>query len=159
MCSHVCFGRTFASNPRSKITWSISYSPIYAINLISLPVCIVCFLSFWTTRDSSGVVPRHLVMSSYSPFTTLLSRGIFMHVSKNVVSIDGSIDGSSLSLLPEVEASVKLRLDFMNVSLAHSKSNSSSFAGALRTQELSLGCFPLSSYWLIWAWPRLGRII
>lgn len=33
--SQVCFGRTFASDPKSRITWSISYSPICAVNLIS----------------------------------------------------------------------------------------------------------------------------
>ena len=43
-----------------------------------------------------------------------------MHVTIRVVSIDQSIFGSSLSLLPEVEASVKLFLASMNVSFARS---------------------------------------
>ena len=133
MHSNLYFGKTFASNPRSRITLSISYSLIYAVNLIFLLFCIVCFLSFQTIRCSLGMVPTHLVMSSCSPFTTLLSCSIFMHVSKNAVSIDASISSSSLSLLPEVEASAKLLLASMNVSLARSKSTSSSFVGALRS--------------------------
>jgi len=145
MGSHVYFGRTFASDPRSRITWSISYSPIYAVNLISLPVLIACFPRIRTTRGSPGAVPAHLIMSSCSPFIALLSHNSFMHVSKNVVSIDGSISVSGLGLLPEVEASAKLSLASMKVSLARSKSNSGSFVGALRTQVLSSSCLPLSS--------------
>jgi len=89
-------------------------------------------------HGSPGAIPTHLVMISYSPFIALLSRNNFMHVSKNVVSIDGSNFGSSLSLLPEVEASTKLFLASMNVSFG-------SFVGALQTQALSLGYLPLSS--------------
>ena len=77
--------------------------------------------------------PVHLVMSSCSPFIALLSRSNFMHVSRKVVSIDGSITDSSLSLLPEVEASVNLFLASTNVSFMRSKSNSGSFVGALWT--------------------------
>ena len=117
MRSHVCFGKMFASDPRSRIACSISYSPIYTVNLISLPIHVVCFPSFWTMHGSPG--PTHLVMSSCSPFTTLLSCNNFMHVYRKVVSIYGSISSSSLSLLPEVEASVKLFLASMNVSLAY----------------------------------------
>jgi len=89
--------------------------------------------------------PTHLVRSYCNPFIALLSHNNFMHVSRKVVSIDGSISGSSLSLLPEVEASVKLFLASTNVSFARSKSNSSSFVGALRTQALSSGYLALSS--------------
>ena len=145
MRSHVYFGRMIVSNPRFKITCSISYSPICEINIISLPVHIVHFQSFRTMCGSFGVVLAHIVMSSCSPFIALVSCSSFMHVSKNVVSINGPISGSSLSLLPEVEASAKLLLASMNVSLAHSKSNSGSFVGSLRTQSLSSSCLPLSS--------------
>ena len=145
MRSHVGFGRTFTFDPRSRITWSISYSPIFAVNIISLPIHIIYFPSFRTTRGSPGTVPAHLVMISCNPFIALLSCNNFMHVSKNVVSIDGSISSSSLSLHPKVEAFAKLFLASMNVYLARSKSNSSSFVGSLWTQALSLGYFPLSS--------------
>lgn len=131
MHSHIYFGRKFASDPRSKITSSISYFPIYVVNLISLPIRIVCFPSFWTMYGSPGVVPANLVMSAYSPFIALLPCNSFMHVTKNVVSIDGSISHSSLSLIPQVEESAKLFLASMNVSLVRSKSNSGSFIGAL----------------------------
>ena len=122
-----------------------SYSPIYTVNLISLLVRFVCVSSFHTTRGSPSAVPVHLLMSSCNPFTALLSRSNFMHVSRNVVSIDGSISCFVLSLLPELEASVKLFLASMKVSLVHSKSNSGSFIRDLQTQVLSSGCFPLSS--------------
>lgn len=145
MHSHVYFDRTFAYDPKSKITWSISYSTIYVVNLISLLILFVCFPIFRTTRDSPGVVLVNLLMSSYNPFIALLSRSRFMYVSRNFVSIDGSISSSGLSFLPKVEASLKLFLASMNVSLAHSKSNSSSFVEALQTQVLSLSYFPLSS--------------
>jgi len=142
MCSHVCFGSTFTSNPRSKITWSISYSAICVVNHISLPIRNVCFPSFWNTRISPDLA--HLVISSCNPFTALLSRSNFIHVSRKVVIIEESISGSSWSLLPEVEASVKLFLASMNVSFAKSRSNSGSFVGAFWTHALSSGCLPLS---------------
>ena len=123
MHSHVCFGKTFESDLKYRITWSISYSPICAVNLISLLILIACFPIFWTTHHSPGAVPTHLLMSSYNPFTSLLSCSSFMHVSRNIVSIDGSISGSNLSLLPKVEASIKLFLASMKVSLVCSKSN------------------------------------
>lgn len=91
----------------------------------------------------------HLVISSFSPLTSLLSSRSFMHVSRKVVSIEGSIPGSSKSLLPKVEASVKLSLASMNVSVMRSKSNSGSFIGALWTHVLSFGYFPLSSLVII----------
>ena len=143
MHSHVCFGSTFMFEPRSRITWSILYSPIWAVILISLPVRNACFPSFWTTRGSLD--PVHLVISSYSPLIALLSCNNFMHVSRNIVSIEGSIPGSSWSLLPKVDASLKLFLASMNVSFAHSKSNLGSFTGALRTHVLSSHFFPVSS--------------
>ena len=143
MRSHVCFGSTFVSDLIFKITWSISSSLICTINLISLPVRNACFPSFWTTRGSPD--PTHLVISSYSPFTALLSHNSFMHVSKKVVSIEGSIPSSSWSLLPKVEASVKLFSASMNVSFTRSKSNSGSFVGALLTHKFSYDCFPLAS--------------
>lgn len=142
MRSHVCFSRTFASDPKSRITWPVSYSPICAINLISLPILILCFPIFLTMRGSPGAVPTHLLMSSYDPFTSLLSFSNFIHVSKNVISVGGSISISGLSLLPEVEASMKLFLASIKVSRARSKSNSGSFARALRTQVLSSSYFP-----------------
>ena len=132
-------------DPRSRIIWSISYSPICIVNLISLPFLVACFAIFQTMRGSPSVVPAHLFMSFYSPFTTLLSHNNFMHVSKNVLSIDGSIFGSGLSLLPEVEASTNLFLASMKFSLVHSKSNSGSFVRALQTQVLSSSYLPLSS--------------
>ena len=143
MHSHVFFDSTFTFDSTSRITWSISYSPIWVVNLISLLVRNACFPSFWTTRGSPD--PAHLVISSYSPFTALLSHISFMHVSRKVVNIEGSILGSSWSLLPEVEASVKLFLTSMNVSFARFKSNSGSFVRDLQTHALSSGCFPLSS--------------
>jgi len=82
-------------------------------------------------HGSPSAILALLFMSSYNPFIALLSCSSFMHVSKNVVSINGSIVGSGLSLLPEVEASVKLFLASMKVSLARSKSNFGSFVGAL----------------------------
>ena len=92
-----------------------------------------------------GTVPVHLCTSSCSLFTAFLSRSSFMHVSRNIVSIDGSISSSGMSLLPEVEASTKLFFASMKFSLAHSKSNYGSFVGALQTQVLSLHCLPLLS--------------
>jgi len=94
----------------------------------------------------SARAPIFLLMSSCNPFITLLSHSNFIHVFRNVVIIDGSIFGYSLSFLPEVEASTKLFLASMKVPRVHSKSNSTSFDGALRTQVLSFGCFPLSSH-------------
>lgn len=96
-------------------------------------------------RGSPGMVPVHLFMSSCNPFTTFLSRSSFMHVCRNVMSIDGSTFGSVVSLLPEVEAAVKLFLASMKIFLVRSKSNSGSFSGALQTQVLSSGYLPLSS--------------
>ena len=145
MHSHVYFGKTFRYDPRSRITWSISYSPICTVNLLYLPILIACFPILWTTRGSPSAVPTHLFMSSCNPFTASLSWVTFIHVSRNVVSIDGSVSNSGLSLLPEVDASVKLFLASMKVSLAHSKSNSRSFVGALQTQVLSSGHLLLSS--------------
>lgn len=145
MHSHVYFGKMFASDPKSRITWSISYSPIYVVSLISLPVLVLCFPIFWTTRNSPGAIPAHLLMSSCNPFTALLLHSIFIHVSRNIVNIDGSISGACLSFLPKVEASAKLFLASINVSGAHSKSNYASFARALQTQVLSSSCLPLSS--------------
>ena len=143
MCSHVCFGSTFASDLRTRITWYISYSLICTINLISLLVHNACFPSFRTTHGSPN--PTFLVISSYSPLTTFLSCSSSMRVSRKVVSIEGSIPSSSWSLLPEAEAFVKLFLASMNVFFTCSKSNSSSFVGELWTHALSYGCFPLSS--------------
>jgi len=119
MCSQVCFSNTFASEPRSRITWSISYSLIYAVNIISLPVCNACFPNFQTTRGSLD--PAHLVISSYSPLAILLSCNSFMYVSRNVVSIEGSIPGSGWSLQPKVEASVRLFVSSMNIPFVRSK--------------------------------------
>lgn len=110
------------SDPKSRITWSISYSPICVVNLISLHVLILCFSIFWTTCSSPIVIVVHLLMCSCNPLTTLLSHSSFIHVSRNIVSIDGSISDSSLSLLLEVEASVKLFLASIKVSQACSKS-------------------------------------
>lgn len=89
--------------------------------------------------------PMHLVISSCSPLTALLLHSSFIHVTKKVVSIEGSIPGSGWSLLPEVEAFVKLFLASINVSFVCSKSNSGSFVGALRTRVSSWVYFPLSS--------------
>lgn len=147
MRSHVCFGSTFASNPRFRITWSISYSPLCAVNLISIPVRDVCFSSFWTMCDSPN--PAHLVMCSCSLFTALQCHNSFMHVSRKVVSIDGSIFGYGLSFLPKMEAYVKLFLASINVSFARSKSNLGSFVGALWTHAFSLCCLSLSSLVMI----------
>ena len=155
MPSHVYFGKTFTSNPKSRITWSISYSPIYALNLISLPVLVLCFPIFRTTRSSPGSIPSHLFMSSCSPFTALLLRSSFMHVSRKIVSIDGSISSSGLSLLPKVEASTNLFLASMKVSRVRSKSNSASFIRDFRTQLLSFGCLPLSSPIVIPLWSTM----
>jgi len=82
-------------------------------------------------HGSPSVVLENIVMSYCSPFIDFLSRNNFIHVTKNVVSIHGSISGCSFSLLPEVEASAKLFLASMNVFVACSKSNSGSFVGAL----------------------------
>ena len=143
MHSHVLFGSIFMFDPRSRITLSISDSPICVVNLISLPMHNACFPSFETTCHFLDLM--HLMISYCRNFTTLLSCSSFIHVSKKVVSIEGSIRGSSWSLLPEVEAFVKLFLASMNVSFAHSKSNLGSFVRALRTQELSFDYLPLSS--------------
>ena len=97
----------------------------------------------------------HLLMSSCSPFIALMSHSSFMHVSRNVISIDGSIYNFGLSFLSEVEALAKLFLASMKVSLARSKSNSASFAGALRTQLLSSSYFPLSSPITIPLWSTM----
>lgn len=72
MRSHVYFGRTFAYDPRSRIPWSISYSPICAVNLISLPVLVACFPIFRTTCNSPGAILTHLLMSSCNPFSKFL---------------------------------------------------------------------------------------
>ena len=143
--SRVYFDRTFTSDPKSRMTWSISCSPIYVVSLISLPVLVLCFPIFSTTCGSPGTVPTHLLMSSCNPFTTLLLCSNFIHVSMNVVSMDGSIFDFGLYFLPEVKASTKLFLASMRVSWVCSKSNSTSFVRALWTQVLSFGCLPLSS--------------
>lgn len=130
--------------PRSKITWSISYSLIYEINLTSCLVLVLCLPIFVTMRGSPRVFLAHLFMSSCNPFTALLSHNK-MQVFRKVESIEGSIFWSGLSLLPEVEALAKLYFSSMNVSRACSKSKLSSFVGALRTHVLSLDCFPFSS--------------
>ena len=88
------------------------------VSLISRPILVLCLPIFHTTCSSPRVVIMHLFMSSYSPFTALLSRSSFMQVSKKVVSMEGSISLSGLSLLLEVEASVKLFLASMIVSRA-----------------------------------------
>jgi len=155
MCSHVYFGRTFASNPMYRIRWSISYSPICTVSLISLPVLLLLFPVFHTTRSSPHVVLSHLLMSSYNPFTALLSCNSFMHASRNVVSIDGSISSSSLYFLHEVEASLKPFFASIKFSRACSKSNYTSFDRVLQTQVLSSGCPPLPSLVII----PLQRII
>lgn len=142
--SQVYFGKTFAYNPRSRITSSISYSLIYMVSLISRPVLALCLPIFRTTRGSPRVFSTHLFISSYNPFIALLSCNSFMQVSKKVVSIEGSISWSSLSLLLEVEALAKLFFASMSVSCSCSKSNSASFAGALQNHALSLGYFTLS---------------
>lgn len=129
--SHACFGKTFVFDPRSKINGSISYSSICVVNLISLLDHVMCLSSFRTTQGSPDLA--HLVMSSCSPFTDFLSRKIFMKVSRKVISIDGSISSSSLSLLLEMEVFVKLFLASINFSFVCPKLNFGSFVGALRT--------------------------
>jgi len=54
------------SDLRSKITWSISYSLICAVSIISRQICALCLPSFLTTHGSSVVVsfPAHLLISS-----------------------------------------------------------------------------------------------
>ena len=47
MSSQVCLVRTFMSDPRSRMTSSMSYSPICALSRISLPVWMY-FLISWT---------------------------------------------------------------------------------------------------------------
>ena len=143
MHSHVCFGNTFASDPKTKMTSSISYSPVCTVNHISCPMHKACFPSFQTTRGSPD--PAHLVVSSCNPLNASLLRSIFIHVSKKVVCIKGSILGSGWSLLPEVEASVKLFIASLNFSFMHSNSDSGSFVGASQTHKSSLGYFLLFS--------------
>lgn len=117
------------------------------VSLISRPVLALCLPIFLTMRDSQGMFsfPAHLFISSCNPFTSLLSCNSFMQVSKKVVNIEGSIYSVGLSWLPEVEASTKLFFASINVSCARSRSNSTSFYGALRTHILSSDYFPLSS--------------
>lgn len=153
--SQVCFSRMFTSDPKSKITWSISYSPICVISLISRLILLLCLTFFHTTCGSLGVFLAHLFISSYNPFTTLLSRGSFMQVSRKVVSIEGSISWSSLSFLRELEALEKLFFSSMNVSRVCSKLNLASFTRALLSHVLYLGCFPLSSPVAIPLWSTM----
>lgn len=155
MLSHVYCGKTFAFDPKSRITWFISYSPICVVNLISLPILVLCFPIFQTMCGSPGMVPVHLLMSSYNPFISLLSRSNFMHVSRNVLSIDGSISSFGLSFLPKVETSAKLFLASMKVSRACSKSNSASFTEASQTQVLSSGYLPFLSPVTIPLWSTM----
>ena len=115
------------------------------MSLISCHVLILCFLILLTMHCSPGMVPTHLLISCYNPFTALLSCSNFIQVSRKVVSIEGSISSSGLSFLPEVEASAKLFLASMKVSRVRSKSNYSSFTEALRTQVLSSDFLPFSS--------------
>lgn len=112
---------------------------MYAINLISLPVHNACFPSFQNTRGSPD--SAHLVINYCSPLVALLSCNNFIHVSRKVVSMEGSIYGSGWSLLPKVEASLKLFLASINFSFVRSKSNSGSFARALQTHVSSLDHF------------------
>ena len=73
ICSPVFSSKAFMSDPRSKITWSISYSSICIVSLISCPVLSLWLPIFHTMQGSPGVFLVHLFISSYNPFTTLLS--------------------------------------------------------------------------------------
>lgn len=83
-------------------------------------------------------------MSSFSPFTDLLSLSNFIQASTKVVIIDGSSSWSGLSLLAKVEASMKIFFASIKASCACSKSNWVSFDGVLRTHVPSSCYFPLS---------------
>lgn len=93
MRSQVYFGRTFALDPKSKTTWSISSSLIWIVSCISYPVRKAFLPTFQTIHGSSS--PAHQVINSCSPFTALVSLSKFMQVSKKMVSIEVSFSDSN----------------------------------------------------------------
>lgn len=72
--SHVCLGRTFASNPRSRITWSISNSLICTVNLISQPILFLFpYILFTTWCSIQGFYfPTQLSINSCNPSIAFL---------------------------------------------------------------------------------------
>lgn len=81
-----------------------------------LPVCDTYHPNFWMMRGS--LHPMHLFINSCKPLATFLSRRNFIHVSKEVVIIKGSLSDSGWSLLPGVEISMKLPQASRYVSLS-----------------------------------------
>ena len=96
--SHVYLGNTIASDPKSKITWSISYSSICVVSLISRPVCLLCLPSLLTVRCSEGslILPKQLSIRSWSPYTAFLSCKNFIQVFRKVANSEGSTYCTSL---------------------------------------------------------------
>lgn len=87
------------------------------------------------------------MISSCSPLTSLLLCNRFMHVSKKVIIRDGSIPGSSGSLLPGLETFMKFFGASLDVLLSRSTSNSDSLVWKRAPSRLLQ---TLSAHLLLW---------
>lgn len=91
--SMACLGKTFASDPKFRITWSISNSLICAVDCISRLVLFLPLSTLCTARYLSNGLPFlvQLSINSCSPSISFWSLRSLMHVYKKDLNTEKSI--------------------------------------------------------------------